>query len=95
MCIWGGILNFDLSFSDGQILSFGVTDWETDKRVSYSEKEHNQNPKRIAVKLDGSSSGTANLLIYVERIEIKDPNREWIAATPKENYALRLRIVRE
>ena len=95
MCIWGGILNFDLNFSDGQTLSFGVLDWDAEKKISYSEKEPNQNPKRITVKLDGSSLSTAKLLVYVERIEIKDPNRQVISATPKENYALRLRIVRE
>lgn len=95
VCISAGVLNFDLNFSDGQILSFGVTDWLTDKKVSYSDKDLNQNPKRISVKLDGPSSGNANLLVYVERVEIKDPNRQAISATPKENYTLRLKIVRE
>ena len=94
-CTSAGILNFNLIFSDGQILSFGIIDWETDKKVSYSEKEPNQNPKRITVKLDGSSLSTAKVLIYVERIEIKAPNREWIGSTPKENYTVQLEIVRE
>lgn len=80
VCVWGGYISLTFTLEDGQKVNLSVIGGTLE---SPTATESN----KVKVNIKGTV-----YLFHVEKVEVKNPDKISIRATPKENYTAWLKI---